>query len=51
MFRDSPETKRKREKAKRIYDEILECYKLPGCLETSSKFEQEIPEGENLLKL
>ena len=36
--------------AKKIYDEIKECWLLPGCQETFYRLESQIPEGEALLK-
>jgi len=38
------------ENARHLYDEIIECHKLPGAIEIFNKLENEIPEGGELLK-
>jgi hypothetical protein len=43
VLKESPE-------AKELYEEIMECYKLHGLQEIFDKLENEIPEGEELLK-
>jgi hypothetical protein len=38
------------EKARALYDEIIECHDLPGCREVMDKIEEIVPKGELLLK-
>ncbi len=38
------------EKAKQLFNEIVECYKLPGCIEVMNKIVENAPKGEQLLK-
>jgi hypothetical protein len=38
------------EKARDLYDEIIECHELPGCRELLDKAEEIIPKGDALLK-
>ena len=43
VLKESPE-------AKELYNEIVECYKLPGFQEIFNKLNDEIPEGQELIK-
>ena len=38
------------EKARKLYDKVMECHELTGCQEMLEKLEVVIPKGEELLK-